>query len=395
MKNQITCNGFKASGLASGIKKNGAMDIGLILSETPASVAGVFTKNKIKAAPVIVDMEKIKKGICRAVIVNSGNANCCTGKKGIENATRMAALAANNLGIDESEVLVSSTGVIGLPMPMDIIEPAIADLAEKLHAKGMKDFARAIMTTDTVPKIIMEKGKIDGKEFTLVGIAKGAGMIRPDMATMLCYVCTDIKADHYLIQAMLKKAVDKSFNRITIDGDTSTNDTVLLLANGTSGVSLKNTDQISQFESALDKLLFKLARMLVKDGEGATKLVEIKVRGAKKKDDAKKIAHTVANSSLVKTAIFGEDANWGRIIAAAGRAGASLDPDLIKIYFDDVLMVKNGMGCGDQAEAESTKVLKKKEFTITIDLNLGKGSDRMLTCDFSIDYVKINADYRS
>ncbi len=395
MKNQITCNGFKACGMAAGIKKDGTPDLGLIVSEMPAWVAGVFTKNRVKAAPVIVDQERIKKGVCRAVIVNSGNANCCTGKKGIEDALKMADLVAKRLDTHESEVLVSSTGVIGQPMPMDKIESAIPSLVKNLKPQGMEDFAKAIMTTDTVPKIVMEKGEIDGGKFTIVGIAKGAGMIRPDMATMLCYLCTDIKAEPDMLYSMLKNSVDKSFNRITIDGDMSTNDTVLLLANGASGVAIENTEHISVFASILDNLLLRLAKMLVKDGEGVTKLVEIKVKGAKTEKDAKKIADAVANSSLVKTAIFGEDANWGRIIAAAGRAGADLDPDLTDIYFDDVLMVKNGTGCGEQAEIEATKVLKKAEFSITIDLNLGKESYWVLTCDFSMDYVKINADYRS
>jgi glutamate N-acetyltransferase/amino-acid N-acetyltransferase len=251
------------------------------------------------------------------------------------------------------------------------------------------------MTTDTFPKMNTRKGRIDGKMFTVTGVAKGSGMIRPDMATMLCFVCTDIEITHPDLQASLSKAVEGSFNRITVDGDTSTNDMVLTLANGVSGVRADKPESKEVFQEALEQVLGDLARMVVKDGEGATKLVEIKVVGASSDRDARRIADTVAGSNLVKTALFGEDANWGRIIAAAGRSGVEMDPEKIDIFFNEVCMVRHGAGCGRDAEAETAGILKLPEFEIRIDLNSGNGSSSVLTCDFSVDYVKINADYRS
>ncbi len=251
------------------------------------------------------------------------------------------------------------------------------------------------MTTDTVPKTISRQGKIDGRTFTVIGVAKGSGMICPDMATMLCFICTDIDADHELLKNLLHNSTQRSFNRITIDGDTSTNDTVIVMANGLSGAVIKSSEHIDYFQNLLDDVLVDLAKQIVRDGEGATKFVEIYVKGALSDNDAHKIANTVANSNLVKTVLFGEDANWGRIIAAAGRAEAPLDEGKINIFFDDVLMVKNGMGCGKAVEAEATKVLMKPELRISIDLNMGKGCASVFTCDFSVEYVKINADYRS
>ena len=313
----------------------------------------------------------------------------------MRNAVRMAALAAAGLGVKEDDVLVSSTGVIGEPLPVEKIENAVPDLIKALHGEGILDFAEAIMTTDTVPKIISRRGELAGKAFTVTGVAKGAGMIQPNMATMLCYVMTDIQASPVLLKEMLKVAVDLSLNRIIVDGDTSTNDTVLLMANGLAGVAVENDSQKNVFQTVLNDVLINLAKWLVKDGEGATKLVEIMVNGAGSDRDARRIADTVANSNLFKTALFGEDANWGRIIAAAGRAGVEIAPEKIDIRFGPVLMVQNGMGCGKAAEAEATEILKKSEFDITIDLKLGTGRAAVFTCDFSIDYVKINADYRS
>jgi glutamate N-acetyltransferase/amino-acid N-acetyltransferase len=251
------------------------------------------------------------------------------------------------------------------------------------------------MTTDTVPKSVSKQGKIDGKTFTVVGVAKGSGMICPDMATMLCFICTDVDADNELLKNLLRNSTQRSFNLITIDGDTSTNDTVIVMANGLSGAVIKNPEHIDYLQNLLDDVLIDLAKQIVRDGEGATKFVEIYVKGALSDNDAREIASTVANSNLVKTALFGEDANWGRIIAAAGRAEASLDQDKINIFFDDVLMVENGVGCGKAVEAEATKVLMKPELRISLDLNMGSGCASVFTCDFSIDYVKINADYRS
>ncbi len=390
-----TCSGFKAAGIAAGLKKKGKKDLGLMVSEVPATVAGVFTRNRVKAAPVILDRRRIKTGVCQAIIVNSGNANCCTGEQGIRDAETMANLAASELGISEDLVLVASTGVIGESLPIEKIDAAIPTLVDSLKSEGIPDLARSIMTTDTVPKMLSAHGVVDGKTFTVTGVAKGAGMIRPDMATMLCFVCTDVKISSEILKEILVKAVNRSFNRITIDGDTSTNDTVLVMANGLSGAVIQSPAQKDIFQKILDETFLDLAKQLVRDGEGVTKLVEIMVRNALSDSDAQKVVDTVAHSPLVKTAFFGEDANWGRIAGAVGRAGVQIDPYKIDVYFDDVQMVKAGMGQGKTVEAKATKVLKRPEFTVTIDLNSGSGSGSILTCDFSVDYIRINADYRS
>jgi glutamate N-acetyltransferase/amino-acid N-acetyltransferase len=389
------CPGFQAAGVICGLKENGRKDLGLIYSEVPANVAGVFTQNRIQAAPVLLNRQRITRGVCRALIVNSGSANCCTGEQGMRDAVNMAGFAAAGVGVAEDEVLVSSTGVIGEPLPMEKIKIAVPALIGALHGEGIHDFAEAIMTTDTVPKVISRRGELDGKVFTVTGVAKGSGMIRPDMATMLCFVMTDIHASPVLLKEMLKAAVDLSLNRITVDGDTSTNDTVLLMANGRSGAEVLNDAQREVFQPVLHDVLITLAKWLIKDGEGATKLVEIVVTGAGSDQDARRIADTVSNSNLFKTALFGEDANWGRILAAVGRAGVAVDPEKMDVRFGPVLMVQDGMGCGKTAEAAATKILKKSEFDITIDLKSGRGHAAVFTCDFSIDYVKINAAYRS
>ena len=392
---KILCPGFKAAGIAAGLKKNGKKDMGLILSEVPATVAGVFTQNKIKAAPVLIDIERIKQGLCQAIVVNSGNANCCTGKQGIHDAKAMAGYTASALGISENHVLVASTGVIGEPLPTEKIKEATPDLVKALGPEGFYDLARAIMTTDTVPKIVSTQGNIEGKTFTITGIAKGSGMICPSMATMLCFVCTDLKASPDFLHKALDNATERSFNRITIDGDMSTNDSVIIMANGVSRAVVQSSTQNHSFQNALDKVMISLAKKIVKDGEGATKMVEIAVKGALTNNDAYKVAMTVANSNLVKTAFFGEDANWGRILGAVGRANVPVEPDRIDLFFDDVLLVKNSTGCGKAAEAKATNVLKQPEFTVLIDLHQGNGFSSVFTCDFSIDYIKINADYRS
>jgi len=392
---KIVCSGFKAAGVAAGLKKNGETDIGIIFSTVPANAAAVFTKNRVQAAPVLLDKERIKSGVCQAVIANSGNANCCTGDQGMQDAVSMAEWVASGLGIPDESVLVASTGVIGSSLPMKTVEAAIPDLIHNVSPEGFSDFARAIMTTDTVPKAVSRQGEIDGQTFTIIGVAKGSGMIRPDMATLLCFVCTDIGAEPEILKETLGVAVENTFNRITVDGDMSTNDTAIIMANGVSGAKIQSSAHQQVFQGLLDDLLIQLAKMLVKDGEGATKLVEISVRGALSDEDARAVADTVAHSNLVKTALFGEDANWGRIIAAAGRANVFIDPDKTDIFFDDVLMCKNGAGIGESVEAEATKVLRKSEFSISIDLNMGNGYASIFTCDFSLDYVRINADYRS
>ncbi len=392
---QLTCKGFSAAGMAAGIKNNGDPDLGLLVSDRPARTAAVFTQNRVQAAPVLLNRERVKTGVSRAVIVNSGNANCSNGHQGMIAAETMAAVAAKALNLPEDQLLVASTGVIGAPFPIDKVDAAVPTLVGRLNAAGTLDLARAIMTTDTCPKLDGREGRAQGGQYRIVAVAKGAGMIRPDMATMLCFAFTDADIETEALQAMLKRAVDGSFNRITIDGDTSTNDTVILMANGASGAAVSSDADQSAFQRLLDNLFISLSREMVKDGEGVTKIVELKVRGARSDADAHAIVDTIAHSPLVKTAFFGEDANWGRIIAAAGRAGVDLEPDRLELFFGDVRMVAGGTGCGTEAEAAATAILKKSEFGVTLDLNLGEGTATMLTCDFSLDYVKINSDYRS
>jgi glutamate N-acetyltransferase / amino-acid N-acetyltransferase len=395
MLEPIGCPGFKAAGMAAGIKKNGCFDLGLIHSSRPAVVAGVFTRNQVQAAPVLVSKARVAKGTARAVVVNSGNANCYTGDQGVADAEAMAALTAAELKLAPEDVLVASTGVIGAPLPMEKIASAAPILATHLAPEGFEAFSLAMMTTDTVPKLVQRRGEIDGRPVTLVAAAKGAGMIRPDMATMLCFVCTDARIQAPLLQQSLKEAVDRSLNRITIDGDTSTNDMVLMLANGASGASVQTPEHHKIFQELLNDLLTDIAHRLVQDGEGVTKVVRITVQGAPSDAAAWRIADTVAHSPLVKTAFFGEDANWGRIIAAVGRAGVPLDPQKIDLYFGQEQIVSGGCWCGPEAEARAAAVLKQAEFSVTIDLNQGRGTDGLLTCDFSLDYVRINADYRT
>ena len=391
----LTCKGFTACGMAAGIKKNGSLDLGMLVSDRPARVAAVFTRNRVQAAPVKLDRERVKSGSARAVIVNAGNANCANGPQGLAAADAMAAAAARALNLPDDQVLVASTGVIGAPFPIHTVEAAMPALAGGLSPNGVPDLARAIMTTDTRPKTGAREGSVDGVSYRIVAVAKGAGMIRPDMATMLCFICTDADISLSDLQPALKRSVDGSFNRITIDGDSSTNDTVILMANGASGARIETDNDRVDFQRLLDDLCTDLARQMVKDGEGVTKVVDLTVCGARSDEDARAIADTIAHSPLVKTAFFGEDANWGRIIAAAGRAGVFLDPERLDLYFDDVQMVKDGTGCGPDAEEKATGVLKKPEFSVALDLNQGEGTASMLTCDFSLDYVKINADYRS
>ena len=391
----IGCPGFQATGIAAGIKANNLKDLGLIYSAQPAAVAGVFTRNLVKAAPLEITQTNIKAGRTHGIVANSGNANCCTGEEGIQDAQRMAGQTAKELGIEAATMLVASTGVIGERLPLTKIEEHLPALVEALDSDGFADFAEAIMTTDTEPKIIVHKVFIDNIPVTICGVAKGAGMICPDMATMLCFVCTDVEASSALLQRLLNRGVAKTLNRITIDGDTSTNDMALLMANGVSGATLDTEKRQAVFQAALDDVLGQLARWLVRDGEGVTKVVEVRVTGAASPEDAYRVAYTIAHSNLFKTACFGEDANWGRILAAAGRAGVALNPARVDIYFDDVQMVKDGVGCGPAAEAAATRVLKQAEFVVRIELNMGSAADSVLTCDFSVDYVKINADYRT
>ncbi|MBN1843630.1 MAG: bifunctional glutamate N-acetyltransferase/amino-acid acetyltransferase ArgJ [Deltaproteobacteria bacterium] len=387
--------GFVGGAIAADIKKKGEKDLAIVFSEVPACAAGVFTKNRVQAAPVRVDKERIASGRAQAIVANSGNANACTGSRGIEDATAMARATAKALGIGDELVLVASTGVIGQPLNLCAIEAAIPKLAGQLSRTGLFEVAQAIMTTDTFPKAASRKVFVGERAFSVAAVAKGAGMIRPDMATMLCFVCTDVSATPQALDAILRKAVAQSFNAITVDGDTSTNDTVLVLANGLSGVNLGEASCAEAFQKTLNEVLSTLAFQIVQDGEGATKLVRVEVKGAASDEDARQVAYTIAESPLVKTALFGEDANWGRIMAAIGRAGVPVNPETIQICFDEVRIVKDGQGCGSEAEAEATRIFKNDQFSITVDLELGSSAATVHTCDLSTDYVKINADYRT
>lgn len=393
----MAVKGFKFSAVEAAVKKPGRLDLALIFSEVPANAAAVYTTNRVKAAPVLLSMERTADGKAQALVVNSGNANACTGKQGMADAVETASLVAAGLGIQEELVLVASTGVIGKPLPMERIRGAVPGLVQGLSLTDLDGIAAAIMTTDTFPKIESVTGEAGGTPYTIAGVAKGAGMIMPNMATMLSFLVTDAEVEPDLLRRLFREAVDSSFNVITIDGDTSTNDTALLMANGMAGnrVIREGTPEAEGFAVLLRQVLLSLARQIVRDGEGATKLVEIRLRGARSDADAKKAAMAVANSLLVKTAFFGQDANWGRILAAVGYSGADVDQDRVSLFFDDVRMVKDGVFAGGDAEQQGTEVLRKREFSVTVDLALGEGAATVYTSDLSHDYVSINADYRT
>ncbi|MDA8105596.1 MAG: bifunctional glutamate N-acetyltransferase/amino-acid acetyltransferase ArgJ [Nitrospiraceae bacterium] len=387
--------GFLFSTAEAAIKKPGRKDIALIVSEVESNIAGTFTKNAVKAAPVRLCMRNIKSGKGRVIIVNSGNANACTGKRGMQDAEKIAADVSRRLDIKPSLAYICSTGVIGTPLPMERITPALDALVGNVGRSSFADVAEAIMTTDTFPKIVSRSLKIGGKSGTITGVCKGAGMIAPNMATMLCFILTDVALEKRALGAALKESVSKSFNRITIDGDMSTNDTVLLMANGMLGnapITLKSK-YFSAFSKALDEVTYALSKLVVKDGEGATKLIEVIVKGAKSDSHALKAAFAIANSSLVKTAIYGNDANWGRIMCAVGYSGIPFHEEKADVFFNAVQVVKRGLA--NNKDKEATAALKSKEIAITIDLHAGKSSARVLTCDFTEEYIRINAEYRT
>lgn len=391
----MTPKGFLFSTAEAAIKKPGRKDLALIYSEVEANIAGTFTTNKIKAAPVKLDIKKIRSGRGRAILINSGNANACTGKKGIQDAVDTARLVANGLNIKPSLVYVCSTGVIGTPMPMERIRPKIAEIINNLGMSTIEDVAAAIITTDTFPKIVKKKVKIGGKLGSVAGICKGAGMICPDMATLLCFIMTDAAVDQKTLDRVLNDAVKSSFNRITIDGDRSTNDTVLIMANGMIGNPLitEKSESYIAFKKALHEVTLDLSKLIVKDGEGATKFIEIEVKGARSEADAEKAAFVVANSNLVKTAIYGNDANWGRIMAALGYSDIALKEEKIDIYFGKVKVASKGLTTGKDKEA--SEVLKGEDVKIVIDLHLGGSSIKVLTCDLTEEYIRVNAAYRT
>lgn len=387
--------GFKFSVTEAAIKRPGRKDLALIHSEAVSVMAGLFTRNRIKAAPVRLDMRRIRSGRGQTIIINSGNANACTGKRGMKDAKAMAGLIAEGLGLNVELVYVCSTGVIGTPMPMERIVSSVPDLINGLGKHTLEEVASAIMTTDTFPKVVEREIKIGRTTVRIASICKGAGMIRPDMATMLCFILTDLNITRPALDASLRKAVDASFNRITIDGDMSTNDTVLAMANGRAGNN--SVEEGSRwhrvFESALAEITLELSKMIVRDGEGATKLVEITVKNAKSDKEARKAAYSVANSLLVKTALYGNDANWGRIMAALGYSGITLREGDIDIYMNGIKIVCRGIGTGKDRNPKD--IFRDKEVKIMIDLRMGSGTATVLTCDLSEDYVKINAEYRT
>ncbi len=390
--------GFSTSAVAAGIRYSDRLDLGLIYSSVPAVTAGVFTKNQVKAAPVVIDKDRLKQGRAQAILVNSGSANACTGAKGKDAALITSKLLSSRLKIDDNMVLLSSTGVIGEQLNVNAFRASMDKLVLGLGEDNFDDVANAIMTTDTVPKVVSRSVTIGKQKVKFMGMAKGAGMIMPNMATMLSFVITDAQISFPELHDSLTQATNRTFNRITVDGDTSTNDMVLVMANGTAAnpwIDEDNPIDKQVFQDTLEGVLKELALMIVNDGEGASKCITIRVCGARSEADAEQMARTVANSPLVKTAFFGEDANWGRIIAAMGRSGVRFDPDKVDIAFGDVVLVRDGLAVGGDTEKNATKLLKEKKIAVCIDLKDGVGCEEVYTCDFSLDYVKINADYRS
>ena len=394
-----TARGFRAAAVAAGLKKAPhALDLALIVSDSAqTTAAGLFTTNRVVAAPVAVSRQNLQqsRGRCRAVLVNAGNANACTGRAGLRAAQAMARATAELLGLSPSQVLVASTGVIGIPLRVNLILGGLRRLKDSLSIENAVAVPGAIMTTDTFPKTCVLRTEIGGRPVHLAGIAKGAGMIHPRLATMLCFITTDVAIAVRELRKMLRAAVEGSFNRITVDGDTSTNDTVLVLASGLSQVRVRSGTRIgARFLAGLSQLCETLARMIVRDGEGAKKLVTIEVSGARRQADAERLARAVANSPLVKTAIAGSDPNWGRIICAAGYSGASFDPSKVDIRVNDLMLCHRGLDAGFD-EAAAKRELDQKELTIRLNLHQGKAAARLWTCDLTQDYITINASYRT
>lgn len=388
--------GYTAAGVICGIKKSGKKDLALIVSDAPCQAAGFFTQNAFAAAPVQLCREHLKKSGIRAIAVNSGCANASTGKKGLSDAREMARLVSKVVGCKTENVLVASTGVIGPYLPMEKISAGINMASQALSPAGFRDAAESIMTTDTKMKTASLDLEIGGRTITFFGMAKGSGMIHPQMATMLAFIVTDAAISGAALRKAGRRAVDISFNCVTVDGDTSTNDTLLILANGQAGnkTIVSSGRDYEIFEAALTDICQALARMIAEDGEGATRLIRINVTGARNEKDARRVAKSVATSNLVKTAIFGRDANWGRIICAIGNSGAAFAPDKITVHMGDELLFAKG---APQVKSEEglRRVMENKEVPISIDLKNGAASAMCWTCDLTYDYIKINADYRT
>ena len=398
--NIIAPKGFKAGSVHCGLKRDKKNhDIGIIFSEQPCKTAALFTTNQIVAAPIKLSRDVVKNGKAQAIVVNSGNANACTGKKGEKDAESMALLTSKQLNIKPDEVLVASTGIIGHHLPMAKIKAGISNSSERLGNKNTHaiSIAKAIMTTDLVHKQIAVETKIGGKEVTIGAIAKGSGMISPDMATMFCFITTDAVISLNTLRSCIKKSTESSFNQITVDGHMSTSDMVAILANGMAqnrNITSSTRNDLALFQKALDYVTQNMAKEIVKDGEGATKFVQIEIHEAKSASDAKKIARSIAESPLVKTAINGEDPNWGRIVSAAGYAGVTLDESKLKLSVNKITIYKEGLPV-TPAPKRLKSVMKKKEITIQLHLGMGNKSTTLWTCDLSKEYVKINADYHT
>ncbi len=390
--------GFACAAAHCGIRKKRS-DLGIIVAERGVSAAGIFTKNRVKAAPVLVTREHLRasRGRARAIVVNSGNANCSTGAAGMAASRATARAMARELGCAEREILVCSTGVIGLPLDAGLITSVLPSLvaARAGAAESFEAFSGAIMTTDTRPKRSFARCRLGGKTVRIAGCAKGAGMIHPQMATMLAFLTTDAAVPPALLSRLLRRVAERTFNAISVDGDTSTNDTVLLLASGDSGAALRSgTAETEKFAQALERVCADLALQIVADGEGATHVAEIEVRGAPSHRAARRVAETIATSPLVKTALAGADPNWGRILAAAGRAGVPFDPDRVRVWMAGRLVCRRGTPVPFD-EADLHRRLLEPKFSLAIDLGAGRGSARMWTCDITAEYVRINASYRT
>lgn len=388
--------GFTAAGVKAGIKKSGNLDVAVIYTKTQAVVAGTFTQNKVAAAPVYVSKEVVATGTAHAIVANAGCANACTGQQGLDDAHKMAQIAADELGVNADDVIVGSTGVIGVNLPMDKLEAGIKDAVANLSADGSDNAGRAIITTDTHSKSVTCEFELSGKTVRMGAIAKGSGMIRPNMATMLCYITTDIAIDQALLQKAVSGCVEKSFNMISVDGDMSTNDMVIVLANGEAN-NAKITEENADYQIFFDKLMMlctELAKQIAADGEGASKFLTINVKGAKSFADAKTVGMAIANSPLVKTAFFGEDPNWGRVICAVGYSGADMLPEKTVVKFGGITIFANGTGATYDEKALA-HVMKEKDIVIDIELNMGQEDATVWSCDLSYEYVKINGEYHT
>lgn len=388
--------GFTAAGVKAGIKKSGNLDVAVIYTKTQAVVAGTFTQNKVAAAPVYVSKEVVATGTAHAIVANAGCANACTGQQGLDDAHKMAQIAADELGVNADDVIVGSTGVIGVNLPMDKLEAGIKDAVANLSADGSGNAGRAIITTDTHSKSVTCEFELSGKTVRMGAIAKGSGMIRPNMATMLCYITTDIAIDQALLQKAVSGCVEKSFNMISVDGDMSTNDMVIVLANGEAN-NAKITEENADYQIFFDKLMMlctELAKQIAADGEGASKFLTINVKGAKSFSDAKTVGMAIANSPLVKTAFFGEDPNWGRVICAVGYSGADMVPEKTVVKFGGITIFANGTGATYDEKALA-HVMKEKDIVIDIELNMGQEDATVWSCDLSYEYVKINGEYHT